>query len=131
MRDEIIKAIQQMIQALVSGPVVIGSMPPLNGYAVSFAGGSPMETFRTLNTNEDLPIVFNGKGEEQETVVQDMDKVHRALTTAKALPFAADWQMYAIETTSAPQLIGREENINWLYGSSFRIKFYARGVKNG
>lgn len=54
MRDEIIKAIQQMIQALVSGPVVIGSMPPLNGYAVSFAGGSPMEIFRTLNTNEDF-----------------------------------------------------------------------------
>ena len=43
MRDEIIAALQKMIQALVSGPVVIGSMPPLNGYAVSFAGGAPME----------------------------------------------------------------------------------------
>ena len=60
-----------------------------------------------------------------------MDRVHLALTTAKALPFSARWQIYAIETTSAPQLIGREENRNWLYGSSFRVKFYQRGANNG
>ena len=131
MRDEIVAALQKMIQALVSGPVVIGSMPPLDGYAVSFAGGAPMEIYRNLMTNEDLPVVFNGKGEDQQDVADAMDRVHLALTTAKALPFSARWQIYAIETTSAPQLIGREENRNWLYGSSFRVKFYQRGANNG
>lgn len=131
MRDEIVAALQKMIQALVSGPVVIGSMPPLDGYAVSFAGGAPMEIYRNLMTNEDLPVVFNGKGEDQQAVADEMDRVHLALTTAKALPFSARWQIYAIETTSAPQLIGREENRNWLYGSSFRVKFYQRGANNG
>lgn len=131
MRDEIVSALQKMIQALVSGPVVIGSMPPLDGYAVSFAGGAPMEIYRNLMTNEDLPVVLNGKGEDQQAVADAMDRVHLALTTAKALPFSARWQIYAIETTSAPQLIGREENRNWLYGSSFRVKFYQRGANNG
>lgn len=131
MRDEIVAALQKMIQALVSGPVVIGSMPPLDGYAVSFAGGAPMEIYRNLMTNEDLPVVFNGKGEDQQAVADAMDRVHLALTTSKALPFSARWQIYAIETTSAPQLIGREENRNWLYGSSFRVKFYQRGANNG
>ena len=131
MRDEIVAALQKMIQALVSGPVVIGSMPPLDGYAVSFAGGAPMEIYRNLMTNEDLPVVFNGKGEDQQAVADAMDRVHLALTIAKALPFSARWQIYAIETTSAPQLIGREENRNWLYGSSFRVKFYQRGANNG
>ena len=131
MRDEIVAALQKMIQALVSGPVVIGSMPPLDGYAVSFAGGAPMEIYRNLMTNEDLPVVFNGKGEDQQAVADAMDRVHLALTTAKALPFSTRWQIYAIETTSAPQLIGREGNRNWLYGSSFRVKFYQRGANNG
>lgn len=131
MRDEIIAALQKMIQALVSGPVVIGSMPPLNGYAVSFAGGAPMEIYRNLTTNEDLPIVFNGKGQDQQTILATMDAVHLALTTSKILPFSGRWQIYAIETTSAPQLIGREENKNWLYGSSFRVRFYQRGADNG
>ena len=130
MRDEIIENLQKMIAALISGPVVIGSMPPLNGYAVSFAGGAPMETFFDLNTNEDLPIVFNGKGEDQKAVAAAMNKVHLALTTSKALPYTDRWQLYAIETTSAPQIIGREENINWLFGSSFRVKFYQKGTLN-
>ena len=127
MRDEIIEALQKMIQALVPGPVVIGSMPPLNGYAVSFAGGSPMGTFWNLNTNEDLPVVFNGKGADQQAVAAAMNTAHHALTRSGALPYTDTWQIYAIETTSAPQLVGREENKNWLYGSSFRVKFFLKG----
>lgn len=131
MRDEIIANLQKMIQSLVSGPVVIGSMPPLNGYAVSFTAGAPMEIYRNLTTNEDLPVAFNGKGANQNELASVMDAVHHALTTSKALPYTSRWQIYAIETTSAPQMIGREENKNWIYGSSLRVKFYQRGVSNG
>lgn len=127
MRDEVLNAMQQMLQGLLDGPVVIGSLPPLGGYAVGFAGGAPMATFRPLSTDENLPVSFTGKNADQGTLAAAMEAAHHALTTAKALPRSARWQIYAIETTSAPQLIGREENINWIYGSSFRVKFYAKG----
>ena len=127
MRDEILLTLQQMIQALTGASVVIGSMPPNEGFAVSFAGGAPLETFRTLSTNESLPVLFNGKGGDQESLAQQMDAVHQALTTSKVLPYCASWQIYAIETTAAPQLVGRELNSYWIYGSSLRIKYYAKG----
>ena len=120
-----------MSQEVVDVRLVNASMRPHNGYDMSFAGGEPMEIYHNLMTNDNLPVVFNGKGEDQQAVADAMDRVHLALTTAKALPFSARWQIYAIETTSAPQLIGREENRNWLYGSSFRVKFYQRGANNG
>ena len=127
MRDEILTAMQQMIAAQTGGTVVIGSLPPLNGYAVSFAGGAPRSTFRTLvNSDQELPVQFTGKNADQQQLAAAMEQVHQALTTAAQLPFSEKWQIYAIETTSAPQLIGREENINYIYGSSFRVKFYAR-----
>ena len=126
MRDEIIQALQQMVQAIIDGTVVIGSMPPLGGYAVGYAGGAPMETFWPLNSYESMPVVFNGKGTDQQTVANAMNAVHYALTRSKALPFSDTWQVTAIKTTAAPQLVGREENINWVYGSSFKIEFYAR-----
>ena len=127
MRDEILAAMQQMIASLTGGIVVIGSLPPLNGYAVSFAGGAPRATFRTLiNSDQELPVQFTGKNADQQQLAVSMEQVHQALTTTAALPFSASWQIYAIETTSAPQLIGREENINYIYGSSFRVKFYVR-----
>lgn len=127
MRDEILLAMQQMIAAITGGTVAIGSLPPLNGYAVSFVGGAPRATFRTLvNSDQELPVQFTGKSADQQHLAATMETVHQALTTATALPFAPSWQIYAIETTSAPALIGREQNINYIYGSSFRVKFYAR-----
>lgn len=131
MREEIIIAMQQMIQNIISKPVVIGSVPPLEGYAVGMVSGAPIETFRTLSTNESFPVLFNGKSADQNSVAADMEKVHRLLTTSKILPFTVEWQVYAIETTASPSLIGREENRNWVYGSSFRVKYYQKGVENG
>ena len=127
MRDKILLAMQQMIAAITGGTVVIGSLPPLEGYAVSLTGGAPRTTFRTLiNSDQELPVQFTGKSADQQHLATSMEQVHQALTTTEALPFAANWQVYDIETTSAPQLIGREENINYIYGSSFRVKFYVR-----
>ena len=131
MREEIIIAMQQMIQNIISKPVVVGSVPPLEGYAVGMVSGAPIETFRTLSTNESFPVLFNGKSADQNSVAADMEKVHRILTTSKILPFTGEWQVYAIETTASPSLIGREENRNWVYGSSFRVKYYQKGVENG
>ena len=124
MREEIIESVQKMVQSITGKRVVIGSVPPLDGYAVSMAGGSPIGTFRPLTTNESFPVLFNGKGEDLHTVMADMERVHHVLTTSKALPYAEDWQIYAIETTAAPSVIGREENRNWVLGSSLRVKFY-------
>lgn len=129
MIDTIMNAVQAMVQQLVSMPVVVGSMPPDEGYAVGYAGGAPSETFRTLNANYQLPIVFNGKSADQQKLVEEMDRVHLALTTSKVLPFSDDWQIYAITTSAAPQLLGREENRNWIYGSSLRVLFYMKGAK--
>lgn len=131
MREEIIIAMQQMIQNIISKPVMVGSVPPLEGYAVGMVSGAPIETFRTLATNESFPVLFNGKSADQNSVAADMEKVHRLLTTSKILPFTGEWQVYAIETTASPSLIGREENRNWVYGSSFRVKYYQKGVRNG
>ena len=126
MRDEILLVMQQMIAAITGGTVVIGSLPPLEGYAVSLTGGVPRATFWPLTSDQELPVQFTGKSADQQKLATGMESVHKALTTATALPFAESWQIYAIETTAAPALIGREQNINYIYGSAFRVKFYAR-----
>lgn len=130
MKNEIIISMQQMIQNIIGKPVVVGSVPPLEGYAVGMVSGAPIETFRTLTANESFPVLFNGKSADQNSVATDMEKVHRLLTTSKILPFTGEWQVYAIETTASPSLIGREENRNWVYGSSFRVKYYMKGATN-
>lgn len=129
MNDDILIALKDMISAIVDYPVVIGSVPPLNGFAVCFVGGAPFETYRKLDKSVPLPVLFNGKGADQQVLSAQMNLVHDLLTTSKALPRADNWQIYAIRTTAYPNLIGREENKNWIYGSSFAIDYYSKGVE--
>ena len=91
MREEILSAVQQMVAAITGATVVIGSLPPLEGYAVSIAGGAPMGTFWPLTSNEELPIQFTGKSADQQQLAATMGTVHKALTTAPvgALPSAS------------------------------------------
>lgn len=131
MRYQILQALADMLGVLLGTPVVIGSIPPLGGYVVDFEGGAPTQVFRNLTTNEDLPIVFNGKLDNQLALASAMDNAHIALTTSTVLPFSDTWQVYAIETTAAPRLIAREQNKNYIYGSSFLVKFFAKGGTNG
>lgn len=128
MRTEVLEALKNIIANMVSSPVVSGSLLPGESFSVSAAGGAAGATFWTLNTDEDLPVAFNGKGANQLALANQMEQVHRVLTTSKNLPSGENWQIYAITTTSAPTLIGREENENWIFGSSFRVKFFSKGA---
>lgn len=128
MNNEILEALQAMIGNLIGTELIIGALPPLGGYALSFVGGAPSATFRELDRTVPLPVIFNGKGVSQEEIAANMNAVHDALTTSKTLPYTDTWQMYAIETTSYPNMIGREENGMYIYGSSFSIKYYAKGA---
>ena len=123
MREEIIIAMQQMIQNIISKPVVIGSVPPLEGYAVGMVSGAPIETFRTLSTNESFPVLFNGKSADQNSVAADMEKVHRILTTSKILPFTGEWQVYAIETTASSKGLFRFIDTAKEHGYTINLKY--------
>ena len=128
MINEVMNVVRTMVQQLVSMPVVVGSMPPEEGYAVGYAGGAPIETFRTLNANYTLPIVFNGKSADQQKLAEEMDRVNLVLTTSQVLPFSDDWQIHSLPTSAVPPLLGREETRTWHSGSSPRVVFSFRGL---
>lgn len=128
MIDEIIQAISDMISNLVNSQVVIGTIPPINGYAVGTNGGAPKSTFYSLSSDAECVVFFNGKNSNQNTLMSEMANVHYALTTSKYLPQSDLWQIYSIVTTAEPTLIGVEQNNNWIYGSSFRVNYYRRSL---
>ena len=75
---------------------------------------------------QEISIVLNGKHTNQKMVFDALSNIHQALTKTKQYPGTDDFQVMNIATISAPQLIGREENSQILYGSSLGVKFYWR-----
>ena len=97
--------------------IVTGSMPPDNGIAMTGQAGSAA-IFLDIGSNERMTVVCNGKNTDQSAVIRQLDAIHKSLTRRKDFPTGDGWQIYAIETVSSPRLIGREQNSQWLYGST-------------
>lgn len=127
MYDEILQAIINMAEEAAGVSIVTGSMPPDNGIAMT-GQAAPQTIMLDIGSNERMSIVCNGKNTDQQTVIDQLDAIHRSLTRRKDFPTGNDWQVYAIETVASPRLLGREQNSEWLYASSLLVKINTKGI---
>ena len=129
MYDEILTAVIDMAEAAVGVPIVIGSLPPQNGIAMT-GQSSPETIFLDIGSNERMSVLCNAKNGDQEMVTRQLNAIHAALTRRKDFPSGENWRIYAIETVSSPRLIAREgnERFQWIYGSSFLVKINTKGI---
>lgn len=108
--------------------IVYGSDPPLNGICMIQNGGIPADTHLDKGMLVRLPVLLNGKHSNQQTVLEALTAIHTALvkrTSYTDLSTEAV-QVINIATTAAPAIIGREQNHQWICGSSFEVSFYWR-----
>lgn len=108
--------------------IVYGSDPPYAGICMMETGVGPSDTHFDKGMIYNLPVVLNGKHPDQKTLLDDLTKIHVSLTrrTSYVDLSTAECQIVDISTTAIPSIIGREQNSQWVCGSSFNIKFYWR-----
>lgn len=108
--------------------IVYGSDPPIIGICMSETGVGPIQTHLDKGMVYDLPVVLNGKHDDQQTLLDDLTAIHVSLTrrTSYSDISTEACQVIDISTTALPSIIGREQNKQWVCGSSFNVKFYWR-----
>ena len=108
--------------------IVYGSDPPFNSACMIQAGGFPSEEHLDTGMLYRLPVLLNGKHSDQEILLDALTAIHAALTKThdySGLSTEAV-QVINIMTTASPNIIGREQNNQWICGSSFEVSFYWR-----
>lgn len=108
--------------------IVYGSDPPIGGICMIQGAGFPTEEHRDKGMLYQLPVLLNGKNASQELILDYLTAIHAALTktTAYADLSTEAVQVINIRTTASPNIIGREQNNQWICGSSFEVSFYWR-----
>lgn len=108
--------------------IVYGSDPPMNGICMIPTGVAPTQTHLDKGMVYDLPVVLNGKNADQGLLLDDLTKIHEVLTrrTDYSDISTGECQVVDISTTALPSIIGREQNKQWVCGSSLNVKFYWR-----
>lgn len=130
MYKDILDAIVKMVRENTSYPVVIGGNPTKESIAVT-GFTTADKTYLDRDTAQTYDITINGKSGDQANLLATLSQIHRALSLRTDFPHSDKWQIYTIDTTASPRLIGVEEaeRTRFIYGSSMTVKFYALGMK--
>ena len=127
MYGDVLNAIIAAAQQLTTMQIFKGPMPADESIAIDIGAGGPDRIMLNRSTIESITIVINGKSRQMTTVRGALDAIHQGLSRAAQYENNDNFQIYSVETTSAPSYAGREPNDQWLLVSSMRVKFYNKG----
>ncbi len=107
--------------------VTRGALPTGVGITCEVGPSAVQSVFLDKNSYVPLDLALNGKHYDLRLLSDTMNGIHSALTRATAYPAAEHWQIVDIANTTLPQVIGRENNNEWLMASALSVRFYWRG----
>lgn len=110
--------------------IVYGSDPPINGICMIPSGGAPSDVYLDRGMMVKMPVVLNGKHEDQRLLLDDLTAIHEVLTKRRDYSELSTEavQITNIVSMSLPAIIGREQNKQWICGSTLEITFYWKSV---
>ena len=107
--------------------VTRGALPTGPGLTCEVGPSAPSEVYLDKNSYIPLDVTLNGKHHNLQTLTDAMNAIHSALTRARTYPSGAGWEIVDITNYTLPQIIGREDNNDWLMASALSVKFYWKG----
>ena len=132
--NEVIESVMDMIDATIElldvksefGTIKRGALPVHAGISCEMGPSSPESIYMDKNTYTPLDMTINAKHSNLQTLSDTLNSIHSALTRSFTYPSDENgrWEILDITTGTLPQVIGREENNDWLMASSLRIKYY-------
>lgn len=123
--NEAVEAVMDLIDGLnLFSDISRGALGTGNCLSCEIAPSSPNEIY--LDKAQDIPIdlTINGKHNNLKTLSDAMNDIHHNLTSLMAYPSGDDWEIVDILTLTMPQVIGREDNNDWIMASNISIKIY-------
>lgn len=128
-------AINQVLEAVINmmnaqqpfSLVTRGALPTGNGLTCEIGPSSPSVVYMDKNSVIPLDVTINGKHSNLKILSDTMNDIHGALSRARVYPYTDNWQIVDIQNYTLPQIIGREDNNDWLMASSFIVKVYWKG----
>lgn len=121
--DEAVEAVMDLIDGLeLFACITRGALGTGKDLCCEVAPSSPEAVYLDKNQYIPLDLTINGKHANLQTLSHDLNRIHQELTMMREYPSSADWKIVDISTMTEPQVIGREDNNEWLMASSLLVK---------
>ena len=123
----IINSAVENVMDLIDGlslysPITRGALGTGRSLTCEVAPSSPDEVYLDKNQYIILDLTLNGKHGNLQVLSDAMNTIHETLTSLRSYPSGGDYKIVDITTLTEPQVIGREENNEWIMASSLGVK---------
>lgn len=126
--NQAVEAVIGLINALSPfANITRGALPIGAGLCCEVGPTTPSEVYLSKDAYIPVDLTLNGKHHDLMTLSDTMNGIHSALTRAKTYPSADHWEIVDIATATLPQVLGREDNNDWLMASSLSVRIYQKG----
>ena len=121
--NQAVEKVMDLIDSLnLYALITRGALGTGNSLVCEVAPSSPTEVYLDKNQYITVDLTINGKHSDLELLSDSMNLIHESLTMLKEYPYSENWQIVDIVTLTEPQIIGREENNDWIMASSLGVK---------
>ena len=118
-----VESVMDLIDALKPfASIRRGALGTGAGLCCEIAPSSPFEVYLDKNQYIPLDLTINGKHSNLETLSETMNGIHESLTMMTEYPTGEGWAVVDISTYTEPQVIGRENDNDWIMASSLSVK---------
>lgn len=128
--NEVMEAVIGLMNGLEPFTVVTrGALPTGEGITCEIGPSRPQEVYLDKNSYLPLDVTINAKHPDLKLLSDTLNDMHSALTRAMSYPedSGGRWKIVDITNLTMPQIIGREENNDWLMASSLSVRFFWKG----
>ena len=129
--NEVLEAVITLMNATSPfATVTRGALPTTEGIVCEIGPSIQNTLFWDKNTFYPLDVTINAKHPNLKTLSDTLNNIHGVLTRAKEYPEDTNqtrWQITDISTQNLPQIIGREQNNDWIMASALTVNFFWRG----
>lgn len=118
-----IESVMDLIDALgLFATIHRGALATGNDLSCEIGPTSPEAVFLDKNKYIPVDLTINGKHDNLQTLSDALNGIDYSLTMATSYPYGNGWNIVDIETMTEPQVIGREDNGQWLMAFSLLVK---------
>lgn len=118
-----IENVMDMIDALgLFAAIHRGALTTGNDLSCEIGPTTPESVWLDKNKYIPIDLTINGKHTNLQTLTDALNKIDHDLTMARSYPSGNGWEIVDISTLTEPQVIGREDNGQWLMASALLVK---------
>lgn len=125
--NEAVEAVMDLIDGLGNFALISrGALGSGNGISCEIGPSSPEAVFLSKEFYIPLDLTLNARHSDLRILSDTMNRIHDQLTRARSYPEGDGWEIVDITNGTLPQIVGREDNNDWMMASSLTVRIYRK-----